>query len=131
MKDLEQKETNTPRDCKITDFARFKIDASTSPTKKAIWGQFTNYKMIKNSGHCTDVDISIATNDYVERFGLAEFSSRTLKTSHTVETNECKEIPGVWFRNKRTDPSDLPYKIDVETERYRIKYKDILEGNKF
>ena len=131
MKDLEQKETGKPRDCKITEFKRFKIDASTSPDKKAIWGQFTQYKKIKNSGHCTDVDISIATNDYVEQFGLAEFSSRCLKDSHTVETNECKDLPGIWFRTKRTKPEDLPYDLEKETQKYKEKYSKELTGNKF
>ena len=130
MKDLEDKEQKRPRDCKITDFKKFKIDTSTSPTKKAVWGQFTNYKMIKNSGNCTDVEGSIATNDYVEQYGLAFFDSNWIKESHLIETNECK-IPGVWIRNNRTDPSELPYKIDIETEKFKKKYAEILNGSKF
>lgn len=110
----------------ITQFKRFKIDASTSPDNKAVWGEFTSYKRIKNSGHCTDIESSISTNDYVEKYGLAEFSSRCIKDSHEVETNECKEIPGIWFRTKRTPPNELPYDLEKETKKLEIRNAEML-----
>lgn len=65
----------------------------------------------------TDVELSIATNDYVEEFGLSEFSSRCLHDSHEVETNERKDLPGIWIRTKRTPPNELPYNLEKETEK--------------
>ena len=82
-----------------------------------MWGAFTTYKKIKNREDVTAVEISIETNNYVEEYGLTEFNSRTLLDSHEVETNEFKDVAGLWGRTKRTPASELPYDLEKETAK--------------
>ena len=94
---------------------------STEPTKKAVWGEYTAYKKLKNSGDCEDIEDSIITNDYVDKYGLSGFDSQCLKTSQAVKTNEFKEHEGIWIRTKRTPTEELPYNLTVETEKLAKK----------
>ena len=87
----------------ISRFTMIKVDGSTSPDRKAVWGEFTEYKRIKNGGKYSEAEVKDRANVYVEEFGLSEFSSKCIESSHLVASNEMKHLPGIWIRTRRTD----------------------------
>ena len=120
LKDLEDKRNGNPRTCKITNLRRFKIDASAEPNKQSMWGRFTEYKKLINSGYCTNIEHSILTNNYIEEFGIASFNSRHLNTSKDDSDceSEYRQFPGILIRTKRKSTDKLKYDVERETEKW-------------
>ena len=98
------------RKCEITSFKSIKVMGTTSPDRNSMWGEYTKFDMIKNRADppVKEIELDIATNDYIENFGLSEFNSQNLSTSLADETcdPEYRHLPGVWVRTKRI-PEDM------------------------